>query len=176
MNHEGVSKSFRTGRLEQELQMVQLSATRYSYTATFWVSLVSFAAVTLCVTSQRVFIFIVVMTQSGNFWINPRMVPRKSVPEIWCFKISYCGSSRTVLNLFVYFILDSIKLYDNICVGFFLKKNIPCFTCISWSTFSIFCLQFILKCLCRMLFVTDLTELFMKIGYIALNLRMIVIN
>jgi len=28
--HEGVPKSFRTGRLEQELQMVQLSATRCS--------------------------------------------------------------------------------------------------------------------------------------------------
>jgi hypothetical protein len=28
--HEGVSKSFRTGRLERELQMVQLSATRCS--------------------------------------------------------------------------------------------------------------------------------------------------
>jgi hypothetical protein len=28
--HEGVSKSFRTGRLEQELQMVQLSATGFS--------------------------------------------------------------------------------------------------------------------------------------------------
>jgi hypothetical protein len=28
--YEGVSKSFRTGRLKRELQMVQLSATRYS--------------------------------------------------------------------------------------------------------------------------------------------------
>jgi hypothetical protein len=32
--YEGVSKSFRTGRLEQELQMVQLSATRCSCVAT----------------------------------------------------------------------------------------------------------------------------------------------
>jgi hypothetical protein len=31
--YEGVSKSFRTGRLERELQMVQLSATRCSYIA-----------------------------------------------------------------------------------------------------------------------------------------------
>jgi hypothetical protein len=31
--HEGVSKSFRTGRLERELQMVQLSATRCSWIA-----------------------------------------------------------------------------------------------------------------------------------------------
>jgi hypothetical protein len=52
--YEGVSKSFRTGRLQRELQMVQLSATRCSYIAIFWVSLVSFAAITLCVASQRV--------------------------------------------------------------------------------------------------------------------------
>jgi hypothetical protein len=37
--YEGVSKSFRTGRLERELQMVQLSATRCSYIAILWVSL-----------------------------------------------------------------------------------------------------------------------------------------
>jgi hypothetical protein len=41
---EGLSKSFRTCCLERELQMVQLSATR-------WVSLVSFAAKILCVAS-----------------------------------------------------------------------------------------------------------------------------
>jgi hypothetical protein len=37
---------------------------------------VSFAAIILCVTSQRVFIVAVVyfvMTQSGNVWIHPRM-------------------------------------------------------------------------------------------------------
>jgi hypothetical protein len=38
--YEGVSKSFRTGRLERELQMVQLSASRHSCIATLWVSLV----------------------------------------------------------------------------------------------------------------------------------------
>jgi hypothetical protein len=41
-NYVGVSKSFRTGRLELELQMVQLSATRCSCVAILWVSLVSF--------------------------------------------------------------------------------------------------------------------------------------
>jgi hypothetical protein len=54
--YEGVSKSFRTGLLERELQMVQLSATRCSCVAILWVSLVSFAALTLCVPSQRVFV------------------------------------------------------------------------------------------------------------------------
>jgi hypothetical protein len=52
--YEGVSKSFRTVRLGRELQMVQLSATRCSHIAILWISLVSFATITLCVASQRV--------------------------------------------------------------------------------------------------------------------------
>jgi hypothetical protein len=44
--------------LERELQMVQLSATRCSCIAILLVSLVSFAAITLCVASQRVFIVV----------------------------------------------------------------------------------------------------------------------
>jgi hypothetical protein len=72
---ECVSKSFRTGLLERELQMVQLCATRCSCIAILWVSLLSFAAITLCVASQRVFIAVnvyFVMTQSRNFWIHRR--------------------------------------------------------------------------------------------------------
>jgi hypothetical protein len=56
--YEGISKSFRTGSLERELQMVQLSATRYSCIAILWASLVSFAAIIFCVASQRVFIVV----------------------------------------------------------------------------------------------------------------------
>jgi hypothetical protein len=56
--YEGVSKSFRTGRLARELQMVQLSATRCSCIAILWVSIVSFATITLCVASQWVFIVV----------------------------------------------------------------------------------------------------------------------
>jgi hypothetical protein len=51
-------KSFRTGRRERELQMVQLSTTRCSCIAILWVSLVSFAAITLYVASQRVLIVV----------------------------------------------------------------------------------------------------------------------
>jgi len=54
--YEDVSKSFRTDHLERELQMIQLSAVRCSCIAILWVSLVSFATITLCVASQRVFI------------------------------------------------------------------------------------------------------------------------
>jgi hypothetical protein len=54
--YEGVSKTFRTGRLDQGLQIVQLSATRCNCIDISWVSLVSFATVTLRIASQRVFI------------------------------------------------------------------------------------------------------------------------
>jgi hypothetical protein len=59
----------------RELKMVQLSAKRCSCIAILWVSLVSFATITLCVTSQRVFIIVVISlsTQSGDFWIHPRI-------------------------------------------------------------------------------------------------------
>jgi hypothetical protein len=56
--YEDISRSFRTGNLERELQMVQLSATRCSCIAILFVSLMSFAAITLCVASQRVFILV----------------------------------------------------------------------------------------------------------------------
>jgi hypothetical protein len=62
--YEGVSKSFRTGSLEREQQMVQLSATRCSFVAILWVSLVSFVVITLCVASQRVFIVVYFITDS----------------------------------------------------------------------------------------------------------------
>jgi hypothetical protein len=62
---EFVSKSFRTGRLEREPQMVQLPATRCSCITILWVSLVSFAAITLCVASQRVFIVVYFVTDSA---------------------------------------------------------------------------------------------------------------
>jgi hypothetical protein len=58
--YDGVTKSFRTDRLERALRMEQLSATRCSCIAILWVSLVSFAAITLCVASQLVFIITVV--------------------------------------------------------------------------------------------------------------------
>jgi hypothetical protein len=67
--YEGVSRSSRTGHLERELQMVELSASRGSCIAILWVSLVSFVAITLRVASQRVFISL--PTQSVNFWILP---------------------------------------------------------------------------------------------------------
>jgi hypothetical protein len=51
--YEIVCKTLRTGCLERELQMVQLSATSSSCIAILWVSLVSFAAITLFVASLK---------------------------------------------------------------------------------------------------------------------------
>jgi hypothetical protein len=59
--YEGVSKSFQTGCLEQELQMVQLFAIRCSCITILWVSVVSFATITLCVASQWVFVAVVIV-------------------------------------------------------------------------------------------------------------------
>jgi hypothetical protein len=69
-NYEGVSKNIPTGRLERELQMVQLSATRCSCIAVLWVALVTSAAIALCVASQRVFIVVLsisLLTEFGYF-------------------------------------------------------------------------------------------------------------
>jgi hypothetical protein len=51
--------------------MVQLCPIICSCIAILLVSLVSFAAITLCVATQRV--FIIVYFQSGNFWIHHRV-------------------------------------------------------------------------------------------------------
>jgi hypothetical protein len=70
------------------------SVTRCSCIATLWVSLVSFVAITLCVVSQRVFIFVFVIsltTQSGNFWILPCTRRYSS--------LSRCSSVSTVTRL-----------------------------------------------------------------------------
>jgi hypothetical protein len=58
IKYEGVSRSFRTGHRERELQMVQLSDTRCTCIPILWISLVSFSAITLYVASQRVFIVV----------------------------------------------------------------------------------------------------------------------
>jgi hypothetical protein len=59
MTYKGIYQSFQTGCLEQELQMVQLSAIICSCIAILWVSLVSFVTINLCVASQQVFIIVI---------------------------------------------------------------------------------------------------------------------
>jgi hypothetical protein len=87
--YEGVFKSFRTGCLKEELQLVQLSATKCSFIAILWVSLMSFATMTLCVASQRVFVVVVVVVV--DFVID---------------------SVRKLLNIASYCILTSLHLLN----------------------------------------------------------------
>jgi hypothetical protein len=97
--HENVSKSFRTGRLERELQMVQLSATRCN--CRYFVSQSSeFCSHNSCIASQRVYIVVVyfVMTQSGNFWIHPR--------TICCFYLCVWGGEGVKLRSWNDFCLE----------------------------------------------------------------------
>jgi hypothetical protein len=85
--HEDVSKSFRTGRrLARELQMVQLFATRCSCIAILWVSLLRFAAITLCVASKQVFIVVIavyfLIDSVRKFLDTPSYV---QAPSLWIF-------------------------------------------------------------------------------------------
>jgi hypothetical protein len=78
--------------------MVHLSDSRFSCTAILWVSLVSFAAITLCIASQRVFIVASIFRyrlKSGDFWICPRIFnwPNLDVVDVRIFK----HQMRTVL-------------------------------------------------------------------------------
>jgi hypothetical protein len=75
--------------------MIQLSATRCSCIAILWLSLVSFAAIALCVASQQVLLLsssssssISLSTESGNFWRQPRIslsifCMKKSVKKLY---------------------------------------------------------------------------------------------
>jgi hypothetical protein len=73
--------------------MVQLSATRCSCPASLWVSLVSFAAITLCVASQRVFIVGRVKDES-RFSVISEMADLKEqwICVIFCFKLRKTAS------------------------------------------------------------------------------------
>jgi hypothetical protein len=66
----GCVQKFLTGSISAN----GIAVTRCRFIAILWVSLVSFAIVTLCVASQwvipKVSVYFV-MTQSGNFWIHP---------------------------------------------------------------------------------------------------------
>jgi hypothetical protein len=50
---------------------------------------VSFASITLCVASQRVFVVVYfIMTQSGNFWIHHRMYYSiNSLVSVWTLNV-----------------------------------------------------------------------------------------
>jgi hypothetical protein len=141
--YEGVSKSFRTGRLERKLRMVQLSATKCSCIAILWVSLVSFAAITLCVASQWCFIAVsiyFVIDSVRKRLDTPSYVPksfrtcrlerklrmvqlsatrRSFIDIVWVSVVSFaaitlCVASQRVFIFVVYFVIESVRELSDI--------------------------------------------------------------
>jgi hypothetical protein len=95
--------------------MIQLSATRCSCIAILWVSLVSFAAITLCVASQRVFTVIVVYFVIDS--VSPEtfrytLVIRGVVAT--CIRSS-CAVCRTLRFLYNSFAFSITKLVPSLC-------------------------------------------------------------
>jgi hypothetical protein len=133
--YEGVSKNFWTSRLERELQMVQLSAARCSCIAILWVSLVRFAAITVCVVSQQVFIIVVIY-----FLINS---DRKllGTPTYKCILLPF--SHVSFHSMFINWSYKSvayklvngprvIKLLRSIALGFAMSKDVSYKSCRSY--------------------------------------------
>jgi hypothetical protein len=88
----------------RELQMVQLSTTRCSCIAILWVGLVSFAAVTLCVGSQRVFIFV-----SIHFFIDSirKLLNTPSYTSTPQYAFMELCSVKKTQGLYFYFLYES---------------------------------------------------------------------
>jgi hypothetical protein len=109
--YEAVSKSFRTGLLEREPQMLQLSATKCSYIAILWISLVSFAAITLCAAFQRVFVvvYFVNRLESGNFWIHLRIHHSSSNEPIVTLPWRYLNNTRQPVYISVVWICNTLR-------------------------------------------------------------------
>jgi hypothetical protein len=94
------TKSFRTGLLERELQMVQFSATRCSCIAILWVSLVSFVAITLCVASQWVFIVVAyfVIYSVRKLFDTSSYSPMLPFIFVWVDYLKYTTENKTVIT------------------------------------------------------------------------------
>jgi hypothetical protein len=86
--YEGVTISFRTHCLERELQIVQLSATRCCCIAILWVSLVSFATITLCV-AQQVFVVVDFIINSVHKLFDTPSCITSAVYQTKCVKIHF---------------------------------------------------------------------------------------
>jgi hypothetical protein len=76
--------------------MVQLSATRCSCIAILWISLVSFAAITLCVAPQRVFIFVYFFIDSVRKLLD---TPRTPPPPTWTIYTSLPDVTVFIIRL-----------------------------------------------------------------------------
>jgi len=103
--YEGVSRSFRTGRLEREPQMIRLSATRCSCIATLWVSLVSCVAITLCVASQPLFIAVYFVIDSVR-----KLLDKLSSTPLWILFTKLILDVFRLKVILSHYILSSVEI------------------------------------------------------------------
>jgi hypothetical protein len=82
--YENVSKSFLPHRKDRKRQEVQLRVSRYCSIAVFWVSLVTLAAITLCVASYGC--LLCVLSASHDF-----IVEEQSIHVTFCFQLGING-------------------------------------------------------------------------------------
>jgi hypothetical protein len=109
-------QKFPDGRLERELQMIQPSATRCSYIAIWWVSLVSFSTITLYVAFQWVFIVIVV------YFVIDSVRKLLDTPSTWYqYKHSkHCAHHLPSLYAFLYSQQMSTSPWSVVCLALLL--------------------------------------------------------
>jgi hypothetical protein len=112
--------------------MVQLSAMRCSCIAILWVSLVSFAAITLCVASRRVFIVISLSTQPGNFWIHPRTYMHtpsfRRTNEVWVVRFAHASNFVFLISvtvLFLYCVWRGQELINGLSLDYLASHFLP---------------------------------------------------
>jgi hypothetical protein len=96
-SYKGVSKSFQTDHLEWELQTVQLSATRCSCVAIFWVSLMSYATITPCVASQQVCVVVYFINSVWKLLDTPSYNSSTPTKGCWC-GMKLAGVSMTITH------------------------------------------------------------------------------
>jgi hypothetical protein len=118
----GVSKSFRTGRLERELQMVQLSATTCSCISILWVSIVSFAAIRLSVASQVVLFVVFCCYCLIRYWLSPETFGYTLV--IWYGR---CLASNTFMFSNIWVAMGHLRYYLLSFIIFFLNYSATLF-------------------------------------------------
>jgi hypothetical protein len=95
---------------ERVLQIVQLSATRWSCIAILWVSRVSFAAITHCVASQRVFVvyFVIDSVRRLLDTLSYELIPsrfamfscmNRDMLRLWLFTVAFVSAPYPIATV-----------------------------------------------------------------------------
>jgi hypothetical protein len=97
---------------------------------------VSFAAITLCVSSQRVFVVDFVMNQSGNFWLHPRtleadILKTSKHDPLQSHRINVC-SLLNIFYVFSVYKLSSFNIKESNIINYFNRiiLSVICTKCL----------------------------------------------